>query len=204
MLFHHPPFSSGPHGSTYELQWPFRAWGATAVSAGHDHSYERFDAGGMPYVVVGTGGMRLYKPKPTVAGQRGPHLRQHGALRIDVDARGRRAREFTSAERRRRDRFALPPASELAGAAPLVGSGDGLEARRRQVGAEAGLRARGFDTIAWAVCDDAVPARRSRAAAGAAPHTTHYRREFELDSAPRQFGRARSWACRATSPRWPG
>src|SRR5688572_3139440 len=37
VLAHHPPYSSGEHGNTAKLQWPFKAWGATAVLAGHDH-----------------------------------------------------------------------------------------------------------------------------------------------------------------------
>src|SRR6185295_7904816 len=26
VYFHHPPYSSGGHGDTPDLQWPFRAW----------------------------------------------------------------------------------------------------------------------------------------------------------------------------------
>jgi tartrate-resistant acid phosphatase type 5 len=38
------------------MQWPFAAWGATAVLAGHDHDYERLTVGGLPYFVNGLGG----------------------------------------------------------------------------------------------------------------------------------------------------
>ncbi len=42
VFMHHPPYSSGTgHGSETDLQWPFEAWGADAVIAGHDHTYER-------------------------------------------------------------------------------------------------------------------------------------------------------------------
>jgi tartrate-resistant acid phosphatase type 5 len=61
VVLHEPPYSSGSgHGSTPALQWPFQAWGATAVIAGHDHIYERIVKNGFPYLVVGTGGTSLY------------------------------------------------------------------------------------------------------------------------------------------------
>ena len=62
---HHPPFSSGStHGSTLEMQWPYEAWGATAVIAGHDHVYERIirddnsDGVNFPYFTIGAGRAR--------------------------------------------------------------------------------------------------------------------------------------------------
>jgi hypothetical protein len=57
---HYPPYSSGLHGSTDEMQWPFAAWGAELVLAGHDHTYERLDVNGVPYFVNGLGGRSLY------------------------------------------------------------------------------------------------------------------------------------------------
>ncbi|TMQ32189.1 MAG: hypothetical protein E6K70_19905, partial [Planctomycetota bacterium] len=36
-----PPYSSGPFGSIGGVEWPFQAWGASAVFSGHDHGYER-------------------------------------------------------------------------------------------------------------------------------------------------------------------
>lgn len=38
VYFHHPPYSSGRHGSTPRMRWPIRKWGATAVLSGHDLS----------------------------------------------------------------------------------------------------------------------------------------------------------------------
>jgi tartrate-resistant acid phosphatase type 5 len=63
VLFHEPAYTSGS-GSTGEatMTWPFQAWGATAVVAGHVHNYERLavtDPGGkitIPYFVNGAGG----------------------------------------------------------------------------------------------------------------------------------------------------
>jgi hypothetical protein len=60
VYFHHPPYSSGAHGSTVEMQWPFAAWGADMVISGHEHSYERLDASGLAYIVNGLGGRSKY------------------------------------------------------------------------------------------------------------------------------------------------
>ncbi|MEZ4736129.1 MAG: metallophosphoesterase [Caldilineaceae bacterium] len=60
VYFHHPPYSSGRHGSNEAMQWPFAAWGADAVFSAHEHLYERLDVGGMPYFVNGAGGATLY------------------------------------------------------------------------------------------------------------------------------------------------
>jgi tartrate-resistant acid phosphatase type 5 len=60
VYMHHPPFSSGPHGSTPWMQWPYRSWGADVVFAGHDHTYERIYHDGLPYIVNGLGGNMPY------------------------------------------------------------------------------------------------------------------------------------------------
>jgi hypothetical protein len=57
---HYPPYSSGSHGSTDWMQWPFAAWGANALLAGHDHLYERLLVDGIPYFTNGSGGGGLY------------------------------------------------------------------------------------------------------------------------------------------------
>ena len=41
VYFHHPPFSSGSHGSAPNMQWPFHDWGVDAVLAGHEHFYAK-------------------------------------------------------------------------------------------------------------------------------------------------------------------
>jgi tartrate-resistant acid phosphatase type 5 len=62
VMFHQAPFSSGEHGSTVRMQWPFEQWGADVVLAAHDHDYERIlkddngDGRKMPYFVAGLGG----------------------------------------------------------------------------------------------------------------------------------------------------
>jgi tartrate-resistant acid phosphatase type 5 len=60
VYMHHPPYSSGLHGSIDWMQWPFAAWGADALFAGHDHLYERLQVDGIPYFTDGTGGGSLY------------------------------------------------------------------------------------------------------------------------------------------------
>ncbi|HEY1100612.1 MAG TPA: metallophosphoesterase [Myxococcota bacterium] len=76
VMFHHPRFSSGPHGDAVFMS---KMWkdladaGVDLVLAGHDHIYERFpamdengvldDKNGMPSLVVGTGGKSHY-PAP--------------------------------------------------------------------------------------------------------------------------------------------
>ena len=61
VYFHHPAWSSGLHGSALGMRWPFRAWGASAVLAGHDHTYERLNVGGLPCFVNGLGGKSIYE-----------------------------------------------------------------------------------------------------------------------------------------------
>lgn len=56
VYFHFPPYSSGYHGSTPIMQWPFAEWGASIVLSGHDHTYERLLVNGFPYIVNGLGG----------------------------------------------------------------------------------------------------------------------------------------------------
>lgn len=56
VVMHHPPFSSGHHGSSSWMQWPFKAWGATLVLAGHDHTYEHVVMDGLDYLVMGLSG----------------------------------------------------------------------------------------------------------------------------------------------------
>ncbi|MFL6209282.1 MAG: metallophosphoesterase [Pyrinomonadaceae bacterium] len=67
VYFHHPPYSSGPHGSDTGMQWPFQSWGASAVLSGHDHDYERLSVNGLPYFVNGLGGRSLYAFGPPLS-----------------------------------------------------------------------------------------------------------------------------------------
>jgi tartrate-resistant acid phosphatase type 5 len=60
VYFHHAPYSSGMHGSTTWMRWPFKDWGADVVLTGHDHTYERLLVDGLPYFVNGVGGGAIY------------------------------------------------------------------------------------------------------------------------------------------------
>ncbi|HEY3254261.1 MAG TPA: metallophosphoesterase [Polyangiaceae bacterium] len=84
VYFHHPPYSSGPHGSSLGMRWPFREWGATVVYSGHDHTYERFDIDGFPYIVNGVGGNELYEPVETAAGSVVRYNDVHGLVLVTV------------------------------------------------------------------------------------------------------------------------
>jgi hypothetical protein len=86
VYMHHPPYSSGAHGSTAELQWPFAAWGADLVLSGHDHMYERIVADGITYVVNGLGGAANYAFNTPVPGSTARYTDGFGAMLIDADA----------------------------------------------------------------------------------------------------------------------
>ena len=65
VFMHHPPYSSGSHGST-EAMWDtivplFEAYGVDLVFTGHDHCYERNqEINGVRYIVSAGGGAPLY------------------------------------------------------------------------------------------------------------------------------------------------
>jgi hypothetical protein len=76
---HHPPYSSGPHGSTPETEWPYREAGIDLVLAGHDHTYERAVVGGLTFLVNGLGGAPEYEFKAPVPGSLFRYREEHGA-----------------------------------------------------------------------------------------------------------------------------
>lgn len=85
VLLHHAPYSSGSHGSTRALQWPFARWGADAVIAGHDHLYERVERDGIVYLVNGLGGHgKRYQFNMPVAGSEVRFNAMHGAMRVQA------------------------------------------------------------------------------------------------------------------------
>jgi hypothetical protein len=88
VVLHNPPYSSSArHGSDRKVQWPYAAWGADAVIAGHDHLYERVQANGIPYFVNGAGGKDLYTFKPwSVPGSVVRYNQDYGAQLIKATA----------------------------------------------------------------------------------------------------------------------
>lgn len=85
VAMHHPPYSSSTtHGSTPALQWPYAAWGATAVLAGHDHTYERILRDGIVYFVNGIGGADFYPLGAPVPGSQIRFNADYGAMLIEA------------------------------------------------------------------------------------------------------------------------
>ena len=94
--WHHPRFSSGPHGSDETMQPVWAALvkdGADVVLSGHDHLYQRFapldasgrvdPAHGVREFVVGTGGGSLYPAVRPIAASR-KVIEHWGILRLKL------------------------------------------------------------------------------------------------------------------------
>lgn len=87
VYLHHPPYSSSAtHGSHPMLQWPYQAWGASALLSGHDHTYERLLVDGFPYFVNGLGGRSLYTFGVPVEGSVVRYNEDYGAMRVQATA----------------------------------------------------------------------------------------------------------------------
>ena len=91
VYFHHAAYSSAQHRSSTYMQWPFEQWGATAVLAGHDHSYERIlrddngDGTVMPYFVTGLGGASRYNfSTPFVQGSAARYNANWGTMLVQA------------------------------------------------------------------------------------------------------------------------
>jgi hypothetical protein len=84
VFMHHPAYSSGLHGSVEWIRWPFKEWGATAVLAGHDHTYERLIVDGLPYFVNGVGGGAIYYFENVLDGSQVRYNDGYGAMRVEA------------------------------------------------------------------------------------------------------------------------
>jgi len=84
VYMHYPAYSSGLHGSTDWARWPYKDWGAQAVLAGHDHTYERLDEDNLPYFVNGLGGGGIYDFPNILVGSRVRYNEDYGAMRIEA------------------------------------------------------------------------------------------------------------------------
>lgn len=194
VLLHHPPFSSGPHHSSPTLQWPFREWGASAVISGHDHDYERIDRAGMPYVVVGVGGKRLYDFKSTVGGSQVRVANRHGALLIEAGDNRATAR-FVTAEGSVLDSFALPSFADLPAQTSLVPAGSRWKYLADGAVLGEAWRTLAFNDSAWRVTEapTETPARSGVSSIAfskprdAATTSSFFRREFDVPD-PAAFG----------------
>jgi hypothetical protein len=87
VIAHHPPYSSGLHGSTDWMQWPFAEWGADVMLAGHDHLYERLNVDGFDYFINGLGGSEaVYDFQAIHPGSIVRYNAVHGAMRVEATA----------------------------------------------------------------------------------------------------------------------
>ena len=84
VYMHFPPYSSGMHGSTEWVRWPYGAWGADAVLAGHDHTYERLWVDGVTYFVNGMGGYALYDFVNILDSSQARYNADYGAMRMEA------------------------------------------------------------------------------------------------------------------------
>lgn len=85
VVMHHPPYSSGLHGSSDWMQWPFAEWGADAVLAGHDHLYERLVVEGLLFITNGLGGNRdIYDFTNILPQSQFRYNDSHGALLVQA------------------------------------------------------------------------------------------------------------------------
>jgi tartrate-resistant acid phosphatase type 5 len=86
VYFHQPAYSSGTHGSTDWMHWPFAEWGASVVFSGHDHDYERLLIDGIPYFVDGLGGGPIYSFIGKIAGSQVQYNQDYGAMLVVADS----------------------------------------------------------------------------------------------------------------------
>ena len=84
VYMHYPPYSSGMHGSTDWTRWPYEEWGADAVLAGHDHTYERLVENGLTYFVNGLGGNGRYDFAHILEGSLVRYNEDYGAMRVEA------------------------------------------------------------------------------------------------------------------------
>lgn len=85
VIMHHPAYSSGHHGSSAWMRWPFAEWGADAVLAGHDHLYERLEVDGLLYFTNGLGGHEArYNFENILPESQVRYNAEHGAMLIEA------------------------------------------------------------------------------------------------------------------------
>lgn len=96
--WHHPLFSSGPHGNdarSLDIWRVLDERDADVVLSGHDHLYERFapqtpdgvrDARGIRQFVIGTGGAPLYSPMSVRPNSEVIHAASFGVLKLTLSA----------------------------------------------------------------------------------------------------------------------
>ncbi len=120
VYFHHPPYSSGAvHGSYAPMRWPFADWGADAVIAGHEHTYERLEVDGIPYFVNGLGGKSIYGMGPALPESKARFNGDYGAMLVEADST-RLAFRFVTRGGETIDAYAIKRASPYPFYLPLL------------------------------------------------------------------------------------
>ncbi|MBI2332247.1 MAG: metallophosphoesterase [Chloroflexi bacterium] len=97
VVFHHAAYSSGRHGSTEYMRWPFKEWGADAILTGHDHIYERLLVNGIPYFVNGVGGAEIYNFNNILPESQVRFNQDFGAMRVEATSITMKFQMFTRA-----------------------------------------------------------------------------------------------------------
>jgi hypothetical protein len=115
IVFHHAPYSSGQHGSTNYMRWPFKEWGADVVLSGHDHIYERLQVNGIPYFVNGIGGAEIYDIRTILPESQVRFNQDFGAMRVEATSAYMKFQMFTRAG-------VLVDEYTIGGSAPIVSS----------------------------------------------------------------------------------
>ncbi len=188
VLMHHAPYSSGAHYGIKSMRWPYAAWGADLVIAGHDHDYERMHVDGLPYLVVGTGGAALRDFAAEEVGSQRGHADMFGALRVEA-TRKQLTLDFLASSGERVDRLTIA-SSAPASWQPLVSAG----ATWRYLEAQPGP---GWTTLEYAEPWPAGPAPLGFGVGGEGttltggvqfdrPMTTYFRHRFH--AAPEDLG----------------
>jgi hypothetical protein len=115
VVFHHAPYSSGQHGPTEYMRWPFKEWGADAVLSGHDHIYERLSVNDIPYFVNGIGGGELYDIRAIAPESQVRFNQDFGAMRVEATSSTMKFQMYTRAG-------ALVDEYTIGGSTPIVSS----------------------------------------------------------------------------------
>jgi hypothetical protein len=189
VLFHHPPYSSGEHGSNQGMRWPFAEWGADLVLAGHDHGYERLAAQGIPFVVNGMGGADLRAIGAPIPESQVRFDGDHGAMLIEVDHLGLTAQAIIGGGQII-DAFSIPAPEEPPGV-PLLAAGSSWRYLDDGSDLGEGWRQASFDDAAWKTGaaplgygEDGLSTEVGFGASPDAKHiTTYLRARFQVEGA---------------------
>lgn len=101
VICHHPPYTSGNHGNTRNMQLPYAAWGAHLVLSGHDHNYERLSkqtdqCPTFPYIVNGLGGASIRAIPRQEQGSQFRYSSKYGAMLITATRSQLQAQFYSS------------------------------------------------------------------------------------------------------------